>query len=266
MKLSTKQIKEFGNYLCREEKSTATQEKYLRDVQAFCVYADGKEITKELVIAWKKQLVENGYAVRSINSMLASINCLLEYMNLNHCRVKSMKLQRPAYCAEERQLSKSEYLRLLDAAKGQTQLRLIMQTICATGIRVSELCWFTVECVRAGETHIDCKGKHRIVLIPGKLRKRLLEFARIRGITSGAIFRNLKGTPMNRTCIWAQMKALCCKANVSPSKVFPHNLRKLFARTFYKLEKDIAKLADILGHSSIDTTRIYIMTTGTEHR
>ena len=259
-------IGEFRLHLIREEKSAATVTKYIRDVRRFSLYAKAQPITKELVMAYKQTLLDQHYAVRSINSMLASINCLLEYMNLNHCRVKSMKLQRPAYCAEERQLSKSEYLRLLDAAKGQTQLRLIMQTICATGIRVSELRWFTVECVRAGETHIDCKGKHRIVLIPGKLRKRLLEFARVRGITSGAIFRNQKGTPMNRTCIWAQMKALCRKANVSPSKVFPHNLRKLFARTFYKLEKDIAKLADILGHSSIDTTRIYIMTTGTEHR
>ena len=266
MKLSTKQIKEFGNYLCREEKSTATQEKYLRDVQAFCVYADGNEITKELVVAWKKQLVESGYAVRSINSMLASVNSLLNFLSLSNCKVKNIRTQRQTYCAEDKELTKAEYLRLLAASKKNEQLNLVIQTICGTGIRVSELRYFTVEAIRYGEVTVDCKSKTRTILIPGKLKNILLNYAKRQSIATGAIFVTRTGKPLNRSNIWSAMKKLCEIAGVKPSKVFPHNLRKLFARTFYGIEKDIAKLADILGHSSINTTRIYIMTTGIEHR
>lgn len=266
MKLFAEQIKEFLDYLRREEKSPATMEKYLRDVRVFCAYADGKEITKELVVEWKKHLVESGYAVRSINSMLASLNSLLDFLGWSDCKVKAIKQQKQVYCAEEKELSKAEYMRLLEAAKNKPQLQLVMQTICGTGIRVSELKFFTVERVIQGEVVVNCKGKTRTILIPGKLRKRLLDYARKEKIRSGVIFLTQNGRPLNRSCIWAQMKALCVEARVNPSKVFPHNLRKLFARTFYGIEKDIAKLADILGHSSIDTTRIYIMTTGTEHR
>lgn len=266
MKLSTKQIKEFGNYLCLEEKSTATQEKYLRDVQAFCVYADGNEITKELVVAWKKQLVECGYAVRSINSMLASVNSLLDFLSLSNCKVKNIRTQRQTYCAEDKELTKAEYLRLLAASKKNEQLNLVIQTICGTGIRVSELRYFTVEAIRYGEVTVDCKSKTRTILIPGKLKNILLNYAKRQSIATGAIFVTRTGKPLNRSNIWSAMKKLCETADVKPSKVFPHNLRKLFARTFYGIEKDIAKLADILGHSSINTTRIYIMTTGIEHR
>lgn len=266
MRLYVEQIKEFSKHLCREEKSTATVEKYLRDARAFCVYADGNEITKELVVGWKKQLVENGYAVRSINSMLASLNSLLDFLGWSDCKVKAIKQQKKVYCAEEKELSKAEYMRLLEAAKKKPQLQLVMQTICGTGIRVSELRFFTVEDVKRGEVLVNCKGKSRTILIPGKLRKLLLDYAQKEKIRFGVIFVTRNGKPLNRSCIWAQMKALCEEAGVNPSKVFPHNLRKLFARTFYGIEKDIAKLADILGHSSIDTTRIYIMTTGSEHR
>lgn len=266
MKLTVNNIKEFADYLCREEKSAATQEKYLRDVRSFSVYADGREITKELVVAWKKKLVEIGYAVRSINSMLASINSLLDFLGLQNCKVKNIRLQRQTYCAEDKELTKAEYLRLLEASKKNEQLNLVIQTICSTGIRVSELRYFTVEAVRRGEIVIDCKGKTRTILVPGKLKSILLNYAKRRGITEGTIFVTRTGKPLNRSNIWSAMKKLCESAGVKASKVFPHNLRKLFTRTFYGIEKDIAKLADILGHSSINTTRIYIMTTGTEHR
>ena len=266
MKLSTEVLKEFANHLCREEKSNATQEKYLRDVQAFCVHADGNEISKELIIAWKKTLVESGYAVRSINSMLASVNSLLEFLGLSNCKAKNIRTQRQTYCAEDKELTKTEYLRLLAASKKNEQLNFVIQTICGTGIRVSELRYFTVEAIRYGEVIVDCKNKTRTILVPGKLKNILLNYAKRHGVTTGAIFVTRTGKPLNRSNIWSAMKKLCAAAGVKPSKVFPHNLRKLFARTFYGIEKDIAKLADILGHSSINTTRIYIMTTGTEHR
>ncbi len=260
------QIKEFGECLCREEKSAATQEKYLRDARKFCAYTAGEKITKELVVAWKKRLVAQGYAVRSINSMLASVNRLLDFLGLPECKVRNIRMQRQTYCAEDKELTKAEYLRLLEASKKNEQLNLVLQTICGTGIRVSELRYFTVEAVKRGEVTVDCKSKTRTILIPGKLKRILLNYARRRRILSGIIFVTRAGNPLNRSNIWAAMKKLCKAAGVKDSKVFPHNLRKLFARTFYGIEKDIAKLADILGHSSINTTRIYIMSTGMEHR
>ncbi len=266
MQLSTEQMKEYANYLHREEKSTTTQEKYLRDVQTFWLYADDNEITKELVLAWKKHLVEKRYAVRSINSMLASVNSLLDFLGLSNFKVKNIRTQRQTYCTEDKELTKSEYMRLLTASKKNEQLNLVIQTICSTGIRVSELRYFTVEAIRYGEVTVDCKNKTRTILVPGKLKNILLNYAKRKGITTGVIFVTRTGKPLDRSNIWSAMKKLCEIAGVKPSKVFPHNLRKLFARTFYSIEKDIAKLADILGHSSINTTRIYILTTGTEHR
>ncbi len=266
MILTNDAICEFGNYLRCEEKSAATQEKYLRDVRAFCEYTSGNEISKELVVNWKRYLVEQGYAVRSINSMLASVNCLLDFLGLSNCKVKNIRMQRQTYCAEDKELTKAEYLRLLQASKKNEQLNLVIQTICGTGIRVSELQYFTVEAVRYGEVTVDCKNKTRTILVPGKLKNLLLNYAKRHSITTGAIFVTRTGKTLNRSNIWAAMKKLCEAAGVKSSKVFPHNLRKLFARTFYGIEKDIAKLADILGHSSINTTRIYIMTTGFEHR
>lgn len=264
--LKKEQLQAFAEYLLRDEKSAATYEKYLRDVRGFYAFADGRPVTKELVVAYKKNCVEQGYAVRSINSMLASINSLLNFMGWVDCRVKNIRQQRQTYCAEDKELTKAEYLRLLEASKKNEQLNLVLQTICGTGIRVSELRCFTVETVRQSEITINCKGKTRTILVPGKLRRILLDYAKKRGIHSGMIFVTKSGKPLNRSNIWAAMKKLCEAAGVAATKVFPHNLRKLFARTFYGIEKDIAKLADILGHSSINTTRIYIMTTGAEHR
>lgn len=266
MKLSMAYIQSFAEYLCREEKSVATQEKYLRDVQKFWAYAGGREINKEMVIAWKKQLTESSYAIRSVNSMLASVNSFLAFMKMSDCKVKCIRTQQQIYRAEEEELTKAEYLHLLAASQKNQQLNLIIQTICATGIRVSELQFFTVEAVRQGEITVDCKNKTRTILIPGKLKRLLLNYARCKGIVSGGIFVTRTGKPLNRSNIWSAMKKLCEAAGVKPGKVYPHNLRKLFARTFYGIEKDIAKLADILGHSSINTTRLYIMTTGAEHR
>ena len=265
-KLTASDLETFQEYLIREEKSAATVEKYLRDARCFWAYAGKAEVTKELTVAWKKSLVEQGYAVRSVNSMLASVNSLLAFLGWSECKVKALRCQRQTYCAEDQELTKGEYLRLLEASKYQPQLNLVLQTICGTGIRVSELQYFTVEAVRRGEITVRCKSKTRTVLLPGKLKKLLLCYAKEQGVRSGSIFRTKRGKPLDRSSIWARMKRLCAAAKVNPSKVFPHNLRKLFARTFYGIEKDIAKLADILGHSSINTTRIYIMTTGTEHR
>lgn len=264
--LSQNVIRQFAQHLYQEEKSKATIEKYLRDVTSFFQFVGNETITKDLVIGWKQHLQEKNYAVRSINSMLASVNCLLCFLELEECKTKSLRQQRQSYCTEDQELTKEEYMRLLKAAQKQPQLMLVMETICATGIRVSELKYFTVEAVRRGEIIIHCKSKTRTILIPGKLKKLLLRHASGRDIKGGPIFVTKRGNPLDRSNIWAQMKGLCIKAGVKRGKVFPHNLRKLFARTFYGIEKDIAKLADILGHSSIDTTRIYIMTTGKEQR
>lgn len=264
--LKKESIDAFRTYLIREEKSPATVQKYLRDVWVFQSFAGKRAVTKELVMAWKESLVGACYAPRSVNSMLASLNGLLDFMGWEECRVKNLKVQQQSYSPEEKELTKEEYRRLLDAAAQQPQLRLIMETICGTGIRVSELKYFTVEAVRAGEIKVSNKGKIRTILIPGKLKKKLLSWAGKNAVLNGTIFVTKKGNPVDRSNIWSKMKKLCEAAEVRASKVFPHNLRKLFARCFYGLEKDIAKLADVLGHSSIDTTRIYIMTTGMEHR
>lgn len=264
--IASENLNTFREYLLREEKSEATIEKYLRDVRAFGNFAEGREVTRELTISYKNRLQEQKYAVRSINSMLASVNSFFKFMGWQECRVKSLKYQRQIYSAEKKELSKEEYMRLLNAAKGQEQLQMILQTICATGIRVSELKHFSIEAIRQGEVIVHCKNKTRTILIPGKLRKILMDFAKRKGIERGTVFITRSGKPIDRSNIWAKMKRLCQAAKVEATKVFPHNLRKLFAKTFYGMEKDIAKLADILGHGSIETTRIYIMTTGTEHR
>lgn len=264
--ITEKQIDEFRDYLLREEKSEITISKYLRDVQVFKAYAQQKKVTKEIVIGYKQTLIEKGYAVRSINSMLASLNSFLLFLGYHDCKVKNIRTQKKVYCSEEKELTRAEYMRLLEAAKDKPRLKLVMQTICGTGIRISELKYFTVEGVKKGEVEVKGKSKIRTILVPGKLRKLLLDYAKKQNIQSGVIFVSGKGRPLDRSNIWAQMKKLCEAADVNPTKVFPHNLRKLFARTFYGIEKDIAKLADILGHNSIETTRIYIMTTGVEHR
>ena len=266
--LTSKAVQSFKKYLREEEKSANTIEKYLRDVRAFAEYLGGAEVTKEAVIADKSKLLAESYAVRSINSMLASLNGLFSFLGWTDCRVKSIKLQRQIYCPEEKELTKAEYMRLVDTAKQKdnARLNLILQTICGTGIRVSELQYITVEAVKNGEATVSLKGKTRSVFLVKELRKKLIRYAAKQNIQSGAVFITRTGKPMNRTNIWREMKGLCRQAGVNPKKVFPHNLRHLFARTFYGIEKDIAKLADILGHSSINTTRIYIISTGSEHR
>lgn len=265
--ITAKAIAEFKEHLILEERSEITIEKYIRDVKAFAKYAQNNAVTKETVIAYKKHLQEN-YAVRSVNSMLASINSLFAFLGWHDLKVKSLKLQQQVFCPEEKELTKAEYTRLCRTAerKHNERLNLILQTICGTGIRVSELQFVTVEAVRNGEAVVSCKAKTRSVFIVKELKQKLLRYAAKQNIKSGMIFVTRTGKPISRTNIWREMKALCKEAGVNPQKVFPHNLRHLFARVFYGIERDIAKLADILGHSSINTTRIYIISTGTEHR
>lgn len=266
--LTSEAIDCFKKYLREEEKSENTIEKYLRDVRAFAAYLNSSEITKEAVIAYKNKLLSENYAVRSINSILASVNSLFAFLGWTDCKVKSIKLQRQVYCPEEKELTKAEYTRLVNTAKqkGNERLNLILQTICGTGIRVSELQYITVEAVKCSEAVVSLKGKTRTIFIVRELQKKLLRYAAEQKIHSGCIFITRTGKPISRTNIWREMKGLCEQAGVNPQKVFPHNLRHLFARVFYGIEKDIAKLADILGHSSINTTRIYIISTGNEHR
>ena len=258
-------LAEFKNYLIEEEKSRLTVEKYLRDVQKFLEWLGGRPITKAEVLGYKAWIMER-YAVISVNSMLSSLNCYLRFRGMENCRVKAVKRQREVFCPAEKELSKSEYERLLAAAKGDARLQLLMQTICSTGIRVSEHQFVTVEAVRQGKATVHCKGKVRTVLLPRKLCKALLAYARGRGIKSGSVFVTKGGNPLDRSRIWAQMKKLCRAAKVQAEKVFPHNLRHLFARMYYSIEKDIIRLADILGHASVNTTRIYTAESGEVHR
>ena len=260
-------IARFREHLILEEKSPATVEKYLRDIRAFAVYMRGKVVRKAAVIDYKK-LLQKKYAVRSVNSTLASINGLFSFLGWHELRVKTMKLQRLVFFGGDKELTRAEYMRLCRTAeqRGNKRLSLILQTICGTGIRVSELQHITVEAARCGEATVSCKGKTRSVFIVKELKQKLLRYAAEQGIRSGMIFVTRTGRAVSRTNIWREMKSLCREAGVNPEKVFPHNLRHLFARVFYSIEKDIAKLSDVLGHSSINTTRLYIISTGIEHR
>lgn len=254
---------QFKRFLEQEEKSEATIEKYLRDVRVFLAHLNGRAICKEAAIRYKEYLSEH-YAPVSANSMLVSLNCFLRFYGKADACVKLFKIQQQIFCQEEKELSREEYRRLIQAA-GNTRLSFVLQTICCTGIRVSELQYITVEAVHTGKTIVNCKNKTRVIFIPAPLQKLLIAYIRKTGVQTGPVFVSRTGKPLNRSNIWRDMKALCQKAGVSPSKVYPHNLRHLFARTFYSLEHDIAKLADLLGHSSINTTRIYIMETGRQH-
>lgn len=262
-----KHIAEFENYLKREEKSWATIEKYRRDILSFYRYLNANHlssINKEIVVEFKEHLKER-YRTSSVNSMLTAINGYLQFIGEKHCCVKLLKVQKQIFAEEEKELSKTEYQKLVKAAQN-TRLSFILQTICGTGIRISELQYITVEAVRAGKAAVNCKNKTRIIFIPMFLQKILKEYIKKTGLKAGAVFVSRNGRPLNRSNIWREMKALCRKADVSPQKVFPHNLRHLFARTFYSIEKDIVKLADMLGHSSINTTRIYTIESGNRHR
>lgn len=259
------QLKAYKSYLEDEEKSPMTVVKYLRDLRTFFDFLGENALEKEQTCAYKYRLKQAGYATASINAMLASVNHFVCWVGMEVCRVKTLRVQKLTYRDESRELTQEEYYRLLEAAKDQPQLYMILETLAGTGIRISELRFFTVEDVRKGKIEVQCKQKIRTILIPEKLRKKLLHYAQKKGIISGEIFITRNGNSVDRSNVWKQMKILSEKAGVEASKVFPHNFRKLFARMFYNLSKDIAKLADILGHSSVETTRIYIMGTGEEH-
>lgn len=257
----------FATHLRLTEKSPATIEKYTRDVRAFSAYANGREVDKQLILDYKSSLLDR-YTVTSANSMLAAINAFFRFCGWHDLVVRQFRVQRQAFCSTERELTRQEYVRLVSTAErqGNERLSLLLQTICGTGIRVSELSYITVEAVRRGEAQVNCKGKTRRIFIVPELRKKLMTYIQKRKIKGGSVFTTRSGRPMERTCIWRAMKALCGAAKVASTKVFPHNLRHLFARTFYSMQKDIVTLADLLGHASINTTRIYTVTTGETHK
>lgn len=266
-KISNKLIQIFKEYLINEEKSHSTLDKYIRDITAFMIWCKGSELNKSLVLQYKTQLIEK-YAPASVNSMLSSLNAFFAYNEWYDLKVKALKIQRRIFASKENELSKAEYERLIYAAKQMKNKRLyyLMQTICATGIRVSELKEISVSAVKCGQATINCKGKIRIVILPKQLCKILMDYIKENNIKSGTVFVSKNGKPLDRSNIWSDMKKLCESAGVSKDKVFPHNLRHLFARTYYSIQKDVVRLADILGHSNVNTTRIYTMETGEIHR
>lgn len=267
MQLTQREFDQFEDYLRHDEREESTIEAYLRSLTRFAEWADGRAVTKELAMEWKAALSEAGYRPISVNAMLAAVNKFFTCMGREDCKVKYLKLQRQMFRKSEKDLSKEEYQRLVQAAheKGDLRTELILETICATGIRVGELKYITVEAVRAGVAEIALKGKIRTILLPHRLCRKLQKYAKKQKIASGKIFLTQDGLPVSRQSIWTRMKALCEAAGVERSKVFPHNLRSLFARSFYGSCHDVVRLADVLGHSSIETTRIYLMSTGKEY-
>lgn len=259
----TMEIRRFEQHMIAEEKSAATMEKYLRDIRSFFAYLSDRQLCKEEMVAYKAYLTGQ-YAPASVNSMLIAMNRFLRFLGLQDCCVRPLKIQRQIFCPEEKELTQAEYQRLVRSA-GDSQLSFVLQTICGTGIRISELQYITLEAVRAGKAVVNCKNKTRVIFIPAPLQKILKQYIKKTGITAGSVFVSQNGKPLDRSSVWRQMKRLCKKANVPPEKVYPHNLRHLFARIFYGIKKDIVRLADILGHSSINTTRIYTLETGTRH-
>lgn len=266
--LTEETIAAYETALRQEEKAAGTIEKYLREVRAFAGWLGARPVSREAVAAWKTHRQTCGAAPATINSGLAALNGLFRFLGWEGCRAKFLKVQRRAFRDPGRELSRAEYGRLIATARkqGQETLALLMETICATGIRVSEIAYITVEAARAGKAEVALKGKIRTILLPGKLGKKLLRYAQTKKIASGAVFRTRSGHTFSRRQIWGMLKRLSKQAGVLPSKVFPHNLRHLFATTFYQVSKDIVKLADVLGHASIETTRIYLITSGQEHQ
>ena len=264
--LTGQSISAFREFLVENEKARATVEKYVQEAEQLRLALCGAPVTKAGVLAYRERLQQQ-YRALTVNNKLSAVNAYLRFCGAEHCEVKLLKVQRRAFREEQRDLTESEYRRLLSIAKGRKNQRLyhVMLTICATGIRVSELRFITAEALRAGRTEIRLKGKCRTVLLPQELAERLRRYARAQDIQEGPLFRTRTGRPLDRSNIWHEMKTLCREAGVMPEKVFPHNLRHLFARTFYRACQDVVKLADILGHSSIETTRIYLLTTGAEH-
>lgn len=254
-------------HLEQEERGNATIEKYLRDVGELGLWLGGEPLIKDKLAAWKHALQEKGRKPATVNSKLAAVNSFLRFMGWQECQVKFLRLQRRMFREKERELTRADYEKLLQTAlnRKKPRLALLLETICATGVRVSEVRYITVEAARRGQTEIALKGKIRTILLPGKLCRKLLKYAKKQKTASGEIFLTRNGKSLSRKQIWAEMKGLCKAADVDPSKVFPHNLRHLFATVFYRACHDIVKLADVLGHSSIETTRIYLLTTGAEH-
>ena len=267
LQLTEREFDQFEDYLRHDEREESTIEAYLRSLTRFAEWADGRAVTKELAMEWKTALSESGYRPISVNAMLAAVNKFFTCMGREDCKVKYLKLQRQMFRKSEKDLSKEEYQRLVQAAheKGDLRMELILETICATGIRVGELKYITVEAVRAGVAEIALKGKIRTILLPHRLCRKLQKYAKQQKIASGKLFLTQDCLPVSRQSIWTRMKALCEAAGVERSKVFPHNLRSLFARSFYGSCHDVVRLADVLGHSSIETTRIYLMSTGKEY-
>ena len=259
-------IGQYAAYLREQEKSAATIQKYVHDLTVLCGYLAGAALTKPLLISWK-EVLQQQYAAASVNTMIAAMNGLLDFCSWGCLKVKPLKIQQSMFCDEGKELTHAEYVRLIHAAKqkGNERLSLVIQTICATGIRVSELKFITAEAVKSGKTEISNKGKRRTIFLPEKLRGLLRKYLQKQGRTTGAVFVTATGKPLDRSNIWRDMKALCESADVEPGKVFPHNLRHLFARTYYTLEKDLSRLADILGHSNVNTTRIYTTESGAIH-
>ena len=265
--LTRVQMTGFRAYLHREERSPGTIEKYLRDTERFYGWLDGRPVDREAVSRWKDQLREEGHAAVTGNSMLAAVHSLFAWLGWTDCRVHYLRIQRRMFREPGRELDRAGYRRLVETARalGRERLALVMETLCSAGIRVSEARYITVEAAREGRAEIVLKGKVRTILLPGKLCRKLLKYAKKQKIASGEIFLTGSGKRLGRRQIWAEMKGLCRHAGVEPSRVFPHNLRHLFAATFYRASRDIVKLADVLGHSSIETTRIYLIGSGREH-
>jgi len=268
MTITKDNLAAYRSHLYAEERSAATVAKYLHDVSAFVMWLDGAELTKEVVADWKTELLRRGQAPATVNTALAALNGLFRFLGREDCRVKFLKVQRRAFRDESKELTQGEYNALVETARarGKTRLALLIETIGGTGVRVSEVAYITVEAAQRGRAEIALKGKIRTILLPAKLCRKLLKYAKAQHIDRGAIFRTATGKPLSRRQIWGEMKAICKAAGVEPSKVFPHNLRHLFAVAFYRVSRDIVKLADVLGHSSIETTRIYLMTTEKEHQ
>lgn len=264
--ITSESIVAFKTWLKAEERSEGTIQKYIRDITALSRWLNGKPVTKESITEWKEYLKVSDYTPTTINSMLAAVNTYCRFSGLSF-KVKFLRIQRRMFCDKDRELSKQEYEKLIDTAraKGRERIAMIIETIGATGIRVSELKYITVEAAKTGRAEISLKGKIRTILMTSKLCRKLHKYAKKQKIASGEIFITRSGKSVTRKQVWAEMKALCVKAGVAASKVFPHNLRHLFARIFYKATRDVAKLADVLGHSSIETTRIYLLSTGEEH-
>ena len=259
-------IQEYLLYLKEQERSSATIQKYAHDLYALLEFLQDRVMNKSILIDWKQELIGK-YAPASVNTKLAAVNGYLQFKGWHQLMLKPLKIQKSLFLEEEKELTREEYVRLVKAAKakGNERLALVIQTICATGIRVSELKFITVEAVQCGRAEITNKGKLRIVFLPEQLRKVLKKYIRIQKKNTGAVFTTRTGKPLDRSNIWREMKKLCESAQVSEKKVFPHNLRHLFARMFYSMEKDLSRLADILGHANLMTTRIYTAESGAVH-